>query len=615
MADTSLFTRLQRLFSSDVIIRNVGGKRLKVMDTGRIQKYGNLASNSLYDRFTRLHKPVGSSLQYNPTLNYQSMRLQLYSDYEAMDHDPIIAAALDIMADETTSRNEYGQVLNINSADENIRKVLHNLFYDVLNVEFNLATWIRNMCKYGDFYLKLEVSEKFGVYNVIPLSTYEVVREEGTDPDNPSYTRFTMDPNGLASGATNTIRRDQFQLENYEVAHFRLLTDSNYLPYGRSYLEPARKVFKQLMLMEDAMLIHRIMRAPEKRTFYINVGAIPPEQVEQFMKETVNKMKKTPYIDQNTGDYNLKYNMQNITEDFYIPVRGNDNSTKIETTKGLEYDGTTDVEYLKHKMMAALKIPKPFLGYEEGVEGKSTLAGMDIRFARTVERIQRIVESELTKIALVHLYSQGFTDEQLVDFSLELTVPSIIYEQEKVELYTAKTTVAKEMIDGKLFSRDWVYENVYGLSPDQYSNQKDIMIEDALTAFRLSQLENEGNDPTESGMSYGTPHDLASLYGNKRDKSVGPAQVPTGYDEKDPGRPTEKPQNYGSDKSNFSRDPLGTKAQSAVNPTKQSDGNRVSTFEVKNLKKSLQKALNKKQILKEEEENGMLSEKNIKPQE
>jgi hypothetical protein len=614
MADTSLFTRLQRLFSSDVIIRNVGGKRLKVMDTGRIQKYGNLASNSLYDRFTRLHKPVGSSLQYNPTLNYQSMRLQLYSDYEAMDHDPIIAAALDIMADETTSRNEYGQVLNINSADENIRKVLHNLFYDVLNVEFNLATWIRNMCKYGDFYLKLEVSEKFGVYNVIPLSTYEVVREEGTDPDNPSYTRFTMDPNGLASGATNTIRRDQFQLENYEVAHFRLLTDSNYLPYGRSYLEPARKVFKQLMLMEDAMLIHRIMRAPEKRTFYINVGAIPPEQVEQFMKETVNKMKKTPYIDQNTGDYNLKYNMQNITEDFYIPVRGNDNSTKIETTKGLEYDGTTDVEYLKHKMMAALKIPKPFLGYEEGVEGKSTLAGMDIRFARTVERIQRIVESELTKIALVHLYSQGFTDEQLVDFSLELTVPSIIYEQEKVELYTAKTAVAKEMIDGKLFSRDWVYENVYGLSPDQYSNQKDIMIEDALTAFRLSQLENEGNDPTESGMSYGTPHDLASLYGNKRDKSVGPAQVPTGYDEKDPGRPVEKPQSYGSDKSNFSRDPLGTKAQSAVNPTKQSDGNRVSTFEVKNLKKSLQKALNKKQILKEEEENGMLSEKNIKPQ-
>ena len=531
-----------------------------------------------------------------------------------MDTDPIIAAALDIIADESTTRNEYGDVLNINSSDENVRKVLENLFYDVLNIEFNLATWVRNMCKYGDMYLKMEVSEKFGVYNVIPLSVYEVVREEGTDPDNPNYTRFTLDHNGLASGATNTVRRDQFTLENYEVAHFRLLTDSNYLPYGRAYLEPARKVFKQLMLMEDAMLIHRIMRAPEKRVFYINIGNTDPDKVEQFMADTANKMRKTPYIDQNTGDYNLKFNIQNMTEDFFIPIRGNDASTRIDTTKGLDYDGTQDIEYLKAKMMAALKIPKPFLGYEEGVEGKSTLAGMDIRFARTVERIQRIVESELTKIALVHLYSQGFTDEQLVDFKLELTVPSIIYEQEKIELYTAKSAVSMQLTDQKLFSKDWVYENIFGLSPDQYESEKEAIAEDAMHKFRVSQIENEGNDPTESGVSYGTPHDLAALYGNKRDKAVGPAQVPTGYDEKEPGRPEERPQNYGSDKGNLSRDPLGKKGLETEPIEKPSDGNKVSTLEIANLKKSLQKVINKKQILKEEEE-GLLSEKNIKPQE
>ena len=613
--DISIFTRLKRLFSNDVIIRNVGGKQLKIMDTGRIQKYGNLATNSLYDRFTRMHKPVGSSLQYNPTLNYQSMRLQLYSDYEAMDHDPIIASALDIISDETTTRNEYGDVLKVNSSNENVRKVLHNLFYDVLNIEFNLPTWVRNMCKYGDFYLKLEVSEKFGIYNVIPLSVYEVVREEGTDPENPSYTRFTLDPNGLASGATNTIRRDTFSLENYEVAHFRLLTDSNYLPYGRSFLEPSRKVFKQLMLMEDAMLIHRIMRAPEKRVFYINIGNTDPDKVEQFMADTANKMRKTPYIDQSTGDYNLKFNIQNMTEDFFIPIRGNDASTRIDTTKGLDYDGTTDIEYLKAKMMAALKVPKPFLGYEEGVEGKSTLAGMDIRFARTVERVQRIVESELTKIALVHLYSQGFSDDKLTDFKLELTTPSIIYEQEKIELYTSKTAVAQNMLDQKMFSKDWVYENIFGLSPDQYQDQKEAIAEDAMAKFRLSQLENEGNDPAESGISYGTPHDLASLYGNKRDKAVGPAQVPTGYDEKDPGRPIERPQNYNSDKGNLSRDPLGKKGLSIDKVEKPSEGNKVSTFEIKNLKKSLQKVKNKKQVLKETDEKGLLSEKNIKPQE
>tara|TARA_R110002153_G_scaffold66515_2_gene177675 strand:- start:806 stop:1606 length:801 start_codon:yes stop_codon:yes gene_type:complete len=266
-------------------------------------------------------------------------------------------------------------------------------------------------------------------------------------------------------------------------------------------------------------------------------------------------------------------------------------------------------------MMAALKIPKPFLGYEEGVDGKSTLAGMDIRFARTVERIQRIIESELHKIALVHLYAQGFDDDQLVDFSLELTVPSIIYEQEKIELYTSKTAVAQSMIEQKLFSSDWVYENIFGLSPDQYNQEKDIILQDAMNKFRVSQIESEGNDPSESGTSYGTPHDLASLYGNKRDKSVGPAQVPTGYDEKEPGRPVEKPQNYGSDKGNFSRDPIGKQGLTPDKPSKPSDGNRVSTFEIKNIKQSLQKLKNKKELLKEENETGMLSEKNIKPQE
>tara|TARA_R110002020_G_scaffold6422_11_gene27371 strand:- start:3330 stop:4052 length:723 start_codon:yes stop_codon:yes gene_type:complete len=240
---------------------------------------------------------------------------------------------------------------------------------------------------------------------------------------------------------------------------------------------------------------------------------------------------------------------------------------------------------------------------------------MDIRFARTVERVQRIVESELTKIALVHLYSQGFDDESLVDFSLELTVPSIIYEQEKIELFTAKTTVAQTMIDQKIFGKDWVYENIYGLSPDEYNDQKEALVNDAMVKFRVSQIENEGNDPVESGISYGTPHDLASLYGNKRDKAVGPAQIPTGYDEKDPGRPVEKPQNYGSDKGNLSRDPIGKGGLEQEPIEKPTNTNRVSTFEIKNLKKSLQKIQKKKKVITETEETGLLSEKNIKPQE
>lgn len=564
MADTSLFGRLRRLFSNDVVIRNIGGDQLKIADVNKIQTSGRYETNSLIDRFSRLYIP-NSRNQYNPQLNYQTLRLQLYSDYEAMDTDSILASALDILADEATVKNDQGDVLTIKSSDENIQRVLHNLFYDVLNIEFNLWSWARNMCKYGDFFLKLEIAEKFGVYNVLPYTVYNVSRHEGHDQENPNKVEFIIDPDGLASHQDpNRIngRKEQnvITLDNYEVAHFRLISDTHYLPYGRSYLEPARKVYKQLNLMEDAMLIHRIMRAPEKRMFYVNVGSIPPNEVEQFMQKTINTMKKTPYVDEQTGQYNLKFNMQNMMEDFYLPVRGGDATTRIETTKGLEYDGTNDINYLRDKLFAALKIPKAYFGYEGDLSGKATLAAEDIRFARTVERIQKILESELTKIALVHLYTQGFEGESLTNFEVKLTTPSVIYEQEKVALLKEKVDLAAQMKDTKLFSTDYIYEQIFSLSEDQYNDERELVREDAKRAFRIAQVEAEGNDPAKSGRSYGTPHDLASMYGRRAtatEKSNN--NVPKGYGEPGPdgGRPKEKASVYGTNDALGGRDPLG----------------------------------------------------------
>ena len=347
MADTSLFGRLRRLYSTDVVIRNVGGNQLKVIDSNQIQSLGQLQTNSLYDRFNKLYSTTGG-LNYNTMqqTNFPSTRIQLYTDYEAMDTDSIVASALDIVSDESTLRNDMGEVLQIRSADETVQKILYNLFYDVLNIEFNLWSWTRNMLKYGDFYLKLEISEKFGIYNVVPFSSYTILRVEGGDPKNPSDVKFKYDPSYSVSENPLGFQQvspgmgvntgDEVIFDNYEMAHFRLLSDFNYLPYGRSYLEPGRKVWKQTTLMEDAMLIHRIVRAPEKRTFFVNVGNIPPNEVETYMQRMINKMKKTPYIDPNSGEYNLKFNMQNILEDFYIPVRGGDATTRIETTKGLD---------------------------------------------------------------------------------------------------------------------------------------------------------------------------------------------------------------------------------------------------------------------------------------
>ena len=573
MADTSIFSRLKRLFASDVIIRNVGGDELKVADTNQIQTTGRYQTNSLIDRFSRLYIYNNKNI-FNPNLNYQTLRIQLYSDYEAMDTDPIIASALDIIADEATVKNDQNEILSIKSSDENIQRVLYNLFYDVLNIEFNLWSWTRNMCKYGDFFLKLEVAEKFGVYNVLPYTVYHMVREEGIDQENPAKVTFKLDPDGLASSQhpnylpKKKANKQIVEFDNYEVAHFRLISDTNYLPYGRSYLEPARKIFKQVTLMEDAMLIHRIMRAPEKRMFYINVGNVPPNEVEQFMQKTINQMKKTPYVGDD-GQYNLRFNLQNMMEDFYLPVRGGDTSTRIETTKGLEYDGTKDVEYLQAKMFAALKIPKAYFGFEGDLNGKATLAAEDIRFARTVERIQKIMESELTKIALVHLYTQGFTGESLTNFEVKLTVPSIIFEQEKVALLKEKVDLASQMKDTKMFSSDYIYESIFNMSEDQYIQQRDLVREDTKQAFRLAQIENEGNDPARSGVTYGTPHDLASMYGRRAvatPKGGEPGSVPQGYSEKEPkwdesgpegGRPREKASVYGTNDALGGRDPLG----------------------------------------------------------
>lgn len=573
MADTSLFGRLRRLFSNDVVVRNVGGDQLKIADVNQIQTSGRYQTNSLIDRFSRLYIYNNKNI-FNPNLNYQTLRIQLYSDYEAMDTDPIIASALDILADEATVKNDQNEVLAIKSSDENIQRVLYNLFYDVLNIEFNLWSWTRNMCKYGDFFLKLEISEKFGVYNVLPYTVYHMVREEGLDPENPAKVTFKLDPDGLASSQNpNYLPKKQqsrvVEFDNYEIAHFRLISDTNYLPYGRSYLEPARKIFKQVTLMEDAMLIHRIMRAPEKRMFYINVGNVPPQEVEQFMQKTINQMKKTPYVGED-GQYNLRFNMQNMMEDFYMPVRGGDTSTRIETTPGLQYDGTTDVQYLQAKMFAALKIPKAYFGFEGDLNGKATLAAEDIRFARTVERIQKILESELTKIALVHLYTQGFTGESLTNFEIKLTTPSIIFEQEKIALLKEKIDLANQMKDTKLFSSDYIYEKIFDLSEDEYMEMRELVREDSKRAFRIAQIENEGNDPAKSGVTYGTPHDLASMYGRRATatpKGGSADELPTGYSETEPewgqpgpegGRPREKASVYGTnDNPVGGRDPLG----------------------------------------------------------
>tara|TARA_R100001443_G_scaffold112711_1_gene126602 strand:+ start:5406 stop:7268 length:1863 start_codon:yes stop_codon:yes gene_type:complete len=616
MADKTFFGRLKTLFSTGTIVRRTD-KGLRVADLSRVQSNTKLETNRLIDRFSKIYQ--SQNYGYNQQANFHTMRLQLYTDYEVMDEDSIISSALDIYADESTLKNEYGNVLTIKTENDKVQKVLNNLFYDVLNIEFNAWPWIRNMCKYGDLYLKLDITEKVGVTNCIPISAYEMFREEGLDPKNPDMVRFTHDPS-MGGQTSNSPNSTKTMYENYEVGHFRLLNDMNFLPYGKSMVEPARKTYKQLTLMEDAMLIHRIMRAPEKRIYKIDIGNIPPNEVDTYMQRVINQMKKTPYIDPKTGQYNLKFNMSNMLEDVYLPVRGGNSGTEIDTMQGMEFGGIDDVEYLKHRMFAALKIPKAFLGYEEGVEGKATLAAQDVRFARTIERVQRIFISELTKIAMVHLYSQGFTEEELVDFDLSLTNSSTIHEQEKIELWSQKLGLIDSIKSGRVISEEWAYKNILGMTTEEMREQQKGVQQDRKREFLHNELE-AGNNPIKSKVAVST--DWALQQGSQppagEEGGFEPDLPDTddlwgeeefGLEEKNKpgqGRPKEGPK-YGTQKSARGRDAIAKEERKRDSKLKNNKGKRqfmkredkramaVNIFDdMKKIKKS--KLLNEENIL------------------
>lgn len=1036
---------LRRLFSRNIIITRVPGDRLKVFDVNKTQSSTGASNPFNYRNKWRNGRNFSTLSGYGSgftNFEVEAMRKQMYIDYELMDTDAIIASALDVYSDESCTASVEGQLLVIKTEDDTLRKILHNLFYDVLNIEFNLWSWVRSACKYGDYFLYLQIVEKHGVVNVIPIHPSLLVREDGSD-DDPNKVVFRYEGDGGFIG-TNTL------FEQFEIAHFRLITDSNFLPYGRAIIEPARKEYKKLCLpgysriwtntgyreiqhinvgdivysvnltsnipvetivknkilsgnkdvykirltnrifygsaehlyltrdkvykkiselstddyiiisdivdqksktnipslkldcdvyanfnddffveniknkfdtkclicncefkrlnelhlkhkhgttfadysrkyignisyyklkgqnhkikyndailfcetfgvdvtklkkyiksgkveiineqllidnfkmfvrffgfmlgdgwidknsvvfsmgdrldksnkyldfldtiktkytvihegqskaycqinnkyftlllkqlgfitgtsnkivptwiyslnaeyilefllgfadadgcdvshkkdntrfvvsginkkmltdmnvlaqqiglecsslmstrhnsigkrwgnsekiykvndcysftfnlktthktniadnikyqkilsienignddvydievdnvnhnfivdgviahnclVEDSMMLNRIMRAPERRLFKIDVGNIAPEEVDAYIEQITSEMKKIPYIDPQTGDYNLRYNVENSLEDYFLPVRGGESGTTIETLAGLSNEGQIqDVEYVKDKMLAALKIPKSFIGFGEGGDGKANLSSIDVRFARTIERVQKIIVSELYKIAFVHLHSQGLKSDDLLNFELELTSPSIIYERQKIDLLNEKINLIANIKEHNLFSNKYIYEVIFGLSETEWTAEQDRIVEDLKQAFRLEQIKSEGNDPKTSGRTFGTPHDIASMQVASKFDVFNAEDTKRLYSPDEREFNEGQPEKFGSFETkrdpNMGRDPVGKK---------QLDAQIKAPMEsFSKLKIGLDKFLDKKrQILSE----AMLDEDNI----
>lgn len=446
-SNSNLFRRLTRLFRSGPVVKR---KLVKPDD-----KY----TSSAFEIFRKNQSKVYS----NAMSAYGAYdRMARYSDFSEMEYTPEIGSALDIYAEEAVAADENGNVLHIHSDNTKIKQLLDDLFFDTLNVDFNLTSWIRNLCKYGDHFLFNDVSPEYGVINAYPMPISEVEREEGFDPNDPLAVRFRWVTQG------NQV------LENWQVSHMRLLGNDAFIPYGSSILEPARRIWRQLILLEDAMLVYRIVRAPERRVFKIDVGNVPPEEIPAYMERAQSSLKRASITDQSSGRVDLRYNPLSVDEDYFIPVRGSESGTDISTLAGGTVAGeTNDVEYIQKKLFAALKIPKAYLGYDEGLGAKATLSQEDIRFSRTIARVQRTILAELNKIAIIHLYCHGFSDNDLLDFKLKLSNPSTIAQQQKLELFRSRFEAAGTALQTPgLVDKTWVQKNIIRLTEDEISKIK-----------------------------------------------------------------------------------------------------------------------------------------------
>lgn len=493
-----LFRRLTRLLSGPLVnYRTQNNHRLRRIE---LDKYSSKFTSASGKDF----KKTAYSPYDNLSANYMAAqaRAERYVDFDQMEYTPEIATALDIYADEMTTHSALTPILEVDCDNAEIKAILESLYYNVLNIQHNMFSWCRTMCKYGDFFLYLDIDDDLGITSVIGLPSTELERLEGEDKTNPNYVQFQWNSAGLT-------------FENWQVGHFRVLGQDKFNPYGTSVLEPARRIWRQLTLIEDAMMAYRIVRSPERKAFYIDIGNIAPQDVEQYMQKVMTTMKRNQVVDPNTGRVDLRYNPLSVEEDYFVPVRGN-SGTKIEAIPGGKYTGDIDdVKYLRDKLFSALKVPAAYISSdgEKAVEDKTTLAQKDVRFARTVQRLQRSIITEVEKIGIIHLYTLGYRDEDLVSFTCSLNNPSKIAEMQELEHWKTKFDIASSATEG-FFSKQWLAKKLFGLSDEEFIKNRRQMFYDRKFEAALETAGEAEQAEATAGIDAGADAGLGDIGGD-----------------------------------------------------------------------------------------------------
>ena len=455
---------------------------------------------------------------YTQATYYEPTRLASFYDYESMEFTPEISAAMDIYAEESTTINQDGYMLQIYSESRRIKSILADLFNNVLDINTNLPMWTRNTCKYGDNFVYLKLDPEKGIIGCMQLPIIEMERLEAGMGTN--STDSTVDP--TKKHLKFRWKQKDLEFNTWEVAHFRLLGDDRRLPYGTSMLEKARRIWKQLLLAEDAMLIYRTSRAPERRIFKVFVGNMDDADFEPYIQRFANKFKRSQVVDNKTGNVDMRFNQMAVDQDFFVPVRDPAQASPIETLAGAQnLSEIADIEYIQKKLLTALRVPKAFLGFEETVGDGKNLALQDIRFARTINRIQKSMVQELNKIAIIHLFVKGFEDE-ISNFTLSLTNPSTQADLLKIDVWKEKVLLYKDMVldPGSGIapvSVSWAKKHILGFSDEE--------IKLDLQQQRIERAVGEELKKTAEVITHtGLFDNLDKLYGKKEDEAAAPAE-------------------------------------------------------------------------------------------
>jgi len=437
--------------------------------------------------------PVTGKEEYEwyPTTMFISQDRQArYSEYEEMGTYDIINSGLDIYADDATQKNDKGTVLEIYSDNDKIKEELEWLFYKRIDVNSEMWNIVRRTCQMGDaFYEIVLQKDRKGILYLKPLPPKTVVR-------------FEM--NGRLMGFIQMIPSGETpEFDPFQMVHFKIRDDQDiYRPYGISVLEGGRRPYRQLRLMEDAMVLYRISRAPERRIFFINVGNLNTTKAEEYLHKIRQKFRKRGFVNPLTGQLDYKSNPFGVDEDFYIPVRQGQENTRVEQLPGAQnLSEIDDVKYFKDKILAALKIPRIYLqSGDEGARGwndaRSTLSQQDIRFSRTIERVQRHICEGLYKVAIVHLLLRGYKKKELYDFELELTPSSNLAELMEAEVVNNRLSQARDYFDNG-FPRLWIAKNIFKIDEKEWLQLRKIREQEDIKEAELEAKKEQAAQPPE----------------------------------------------------------------------------------------------------------------------